>query len=347
MNISIIQFEPIVGGETTLTKNLKKILEADGHQIRVYHPCLEKNGELMFSNSWVQVGDKIPLEKIKFACEQSDLSIFINSMHISPTFFLNFKQLFESYSNIKGCKIAFYEHGLHTWDFCNYENLYKILSKKNKVSFLTNTVEAIEYYKSRGLSAFLCRQPFFPENFPKVSRQTEGPLNLCFNSRFSAQKGVQSAFHYFEEFLEDPTLNFSMNFRDSGKHHDLKTKIQQTLHGKVFPMSKEPWEIYENQDYCIYFGYNDPRERGKLEYSMLEAFHYDIPVIAHPSWTKSIKEEYKVYGPVAINMDPYELKKMLRGSLRYGSLPETKKLLEKFLPVAIISNFNYFLDSVF
>ena len=332
MKISLIQFEPIIGGESTLCNGLYKILSTD-NSVNVYHP-VDKIYKLYVKSENAKY---VNYDSIKHICENSDVALFINSLHTNEEE-LKKTNLLNIFSKIKKCKLIFYEHGLHTWDQCCYEQILKVLKNSNKIRILTNTKEAISIYIKRGYSAFLCRQPFIKDDYPDLERkETDNKLNIYFNSRFSVNKCVIEAIEYFYDFLNSEELDFCLTFRNSGleskqlNYH--KSLISESKNCKLLTYCSNK-ERYENQDYVLYFGYNDDKEKGKIEYSILEAIHYNIPILVHPFWIKNFKhDEYDItkeeLDSIFIVINPFNIKKLLTDKIKL-QMPNANKLMLEF-----------------
>ena len=336
--IALFQFEPIIGGESTLCACLSKILSKH-YTVRIFHPCGYEGTNMRVSQLWKAVdnGKFVPYYKVPEICNVVDYCIFLNSVHINQkTYYEQMFPVIRMFSNIKNSNVIFYEHGLHTWNHCDYETIFSMLNEKNKIRILTNTNEAIEKYTERGYKSFLCRQPFIEENYPIIQKNKSKTVNICFNSRFSTAKFVHKAIDYFSEFLNDEAMDFKLQFRASGKEPDgmnvLKDEIRKSKNGILKDYAVNISEIYDNQDFCLYWGYDETPEIGKLEYSLLEAFYYEIPVIAHPSWIRSFKCEEYGYTQAFIDscfipLDPYTIIDLVKNPEKYKSCLENARLL--------------------
>ena len=356
--LAIFQFEPIIGGESTLCSCLYKILRKH-YRVKIYHPCEVENEKMKVSTIWhaVEDGKFIPYLHVPKICEIVDYSIFLNSIHTNTkTLYSSISSVLKMYTQIQNCNLIFYEHGLHTYNHCEYELLFSILSKQNKIRILTNTNEAIKIYEEKGLKAFLCRQPFIAENYKPIQTNTSSRINFCFNSRFSTSKLVHKSIDYFSEFLNDDSLNFDLTYRHSGKEHEqmeiLKNEIRNSKNGILKDYASDISEIYNKQDFCLFWGYDEEAEIGKLEYSLLEAFHYEIPVIVHPAWLRKFKYEEYGYSKEFIKecfipLDPYTFLDILKNPTDYRKTVNNAKLiLEDFSEPKILEKIQLCLLSI-
>jgi len=95
--------------------------------------------------------------------------------------------------------------------------------------------------------------------------------------------------------------------------------------------------MYDYQDFCVFWGYDEETEIGKIEYSLLEAFYYEIPVIVHPSWLRKFKhEEYgfskEFVESCFIKMDPYTIMDLVEHPENYKEAAKyAKEMLKDFL----------------
>ena len=327
-SLLIIQFEPIIGGESTLCRALKSVLSS--YEITVIHPFADK-----VSSVWKEgkTGEFKSLSQSIQLIKKNDVILFLNSTHYKDSMNL----LRDFYPKLKNKNIIFYEHGLHTWTQCNYESIFKLLSKYNKLRVLTNTNEAISFYREKGYQSFLCRQPFVPSEYNQINKNQSSELQICFNSRFVKNKGVFDALNYFFEFFTMPDLNFSLNFRAK----KVEAEGLSIPRVSVKPYVENISEIYEAQDYVLYYGYDDPNEMGKLEYSVLEAIYYNLPIIAHPKFIRNFKcTEYGVskdhVQKMFFKMTPFSMLDVLINKPDLSIYAEEAKvLLNDFLPEQI------------
>jgi hypothetical protein len=354
--ISIVQFEPIIGGESTLCESLSNLLSSC-YDIKIYHPCQIIDSKLRISKLWhaVNNGKFVPYSYLKTICDNSDYTIFLNSIHVSThTPYSLMRELIVAFSTITDSNLIFYEHGLHTWKQCDYLTLFSILEHQNSIRVLTNTIEGKAIYEKYRIKSFLCRQPFLPKS-SVVEKNDTDIVNICFNSRFSLNKKVDKVVNYFHEFLNDSDMRFSLNFRESGLESEnlisLKKIIIDSKNGKLERYTTSSQDIYNKQDFCLFFGYDDRQEVGKLEYSLLEAFHYSIPVIAHPSWIRNFK--YTEYGfdkefidKCFIPLDPYTFKDIVANPQNYRhTIENAKLLLEDFSATKILNRIKTCLET--
>ena len=354
--ISIIQFEPIIGGESTLCESISNLLSTC-YNVNIYHPCQLVDNNLKVSRLWhpVNNGKFVPYSLLKTICDKSDYTIFLNSVHVSTnTVYSVMRELLVAFSAIRDANLVFYEHGLHTWKQCDYFTIFSILKNQNDIKVLTNTIEGKSIYDKHGYESFLCRQPFLPKTAALKKNNTD-TVNVCFNSRFSLNKRIDKVINYFYEFLNDD-MNFTLNFRESGLESEavspLKKIITDSRNGKLSKYAKSSHEIYDKQDFCLFFGYDDVLESGKLEYSILEAIHFEIPVIIHPSWLRNFK--YSEYGydkefidKCFISLDPYTFKDIVANPQNYRhTIDEAKILLEDFSESKVLNRIKICLKDI-
>jgi hypothetical protein len=288
--IGIIQFEPIVGGETTLAVNLHEILSEEG-EVEILHPYNKDRG---ISRLWKKApGEFVEYDQLIDRLNEYEILLFLNSVHYPKE--KELEKILSLFSNIENSKVIFYEHGFHTWNFCRYDLILPLVSKKNELRILTNTVESREDYLKKGYKVFLCRQPFNPKSYRPVKKNDTETINICFNSRFSKEKNILFVFSYFSEFFREES-NFSVNFRYDKKSGlaALAENAKSMKNCKIENYAEDVGEIYDEQDFCLYFGCFDVKEMGKIEYSLLEAIYYQIPIIIHPFWFNFFK--YEEYG---------------------------------------------------
>lgn len=309
-NINILHFDPFFGGESTLCKALSMILKKE-YDVRIIHPInTPKSGQLNVKKAkWEKIDgeefvsyDHVPLE-----CVAADWIFCINGIHVKKSVYKENGNKARSisddfFSQFYGKKFIFYEHGVHSCRLYNYERVFDVLIKNgNSVRVLTNTKEAIKMYDKKNYSAFLCRQAFNKDIYvPLEPRKNDGILNFCFNSRYTSIKGPHLVIPYFENFFKKG-LGFKFNFRGTVTdpvslwygimHYFTDNEDEMVMRRYAKTMS----EIYEQQDYCVYAGYTTREEQGKMEYSVLEAIYYGIPLIVHPAFLDNFKcQEYGV-----------------------------------------------------
>jgi len=379
MNINIIQFDPVVGGETTLCNALSSILKKD-HKIRVIHPVhAGKKGKLKIDSKWGKVVDEefMTYEDVAKACEDVDFIFCINAKHVKGSVKSDKRALAQEdsdkfFNQFHGKNFIFYEHGFHTWRLYNYENLFSKLSKNNNtIRVLTNTKMAIDFYASKGYNAYLCRQPFYTDLYKPIMKnpsfkdfdpfcladQEVGVprLKICFNSRYSATKGPYVILRDFIPFF-NKDLHFNLQFRGNlsdpvSVWHNidgvlLKDVIRSYKEIVFKDFANDISEIYDLQDYCVYAGYQTREERGKIEYAILEPIYYGIPLIVHSSVFEHFK--YEEYGITEeqlrrsfIESTPENLQRIIDRKFDPSSYIENAKaILEDFLPDMILQRFN-------
>jgi len=294
-SIDIIQFTPIIGGETTLVQAMQKIFIEMGFKTRVVHPS--KSGKKL--KNWVEFGDQdyVKISEFEDYIKDTDYLFFINSIHLkkhkknkdrSETF-----NVIRPIYSFKGKNVIFYEHGNHSKDLYDYPTIFELLKENdNRVVVFTNTNEVIPFYKRLGYDAHLIRQPFDPDNYPTLKIKSNDVVNIGFNSRYTANKRPDVILKHFDKYLgvDSPfRLNFRGSVRDNCSVWFDLWKYFEDEKIIMHDYAEKPYQIYEGQDYCIYAGYRTSSERGKMEYSMLEAFYYGIPLIVD----KVVIEEFK------------------------------------------------------
>lgn len=364
MKVNIIQFDPVIGGETTLCNALTTILSKK-YDIRVIHPVhVSKRGKLKIDKKWgVVAGEEfLTYEETARACDDVDIVFCINAKHVKGSVKSDKRALAQADSDLffdqfSNKNFVFYEHGFHTWRLYNYENLFsKLIKKGNTIRVLTNTKMAIEFYASKGYNAYLCRQPFNTEMYKPIVKNDSDTLNICFNSRYSATKGPHIVLPFFSEFLKKE-LNFRFNFRGNISDpvsiwHNIKHYFQDPeseINMKEYATDMS--EIYNKQDYCVYAGYLTREERGKIEYAILEPIFYGIPIIAHPDVFKHFK--YEEYGITPeqlknsfIELSAENLRAIINREFDPSSYAENaKRILSDFLPDRISERFSWCLSS--
>ena len=384
MKINIIQFDPVIGGETTLCNALSAILKTQ-HEIRIIHPVhLNKKGIPKIDNKWGKVeGEEfLGYEQTARACDDVDFIFCINAKHVKGSTKSDKRALAQAdsdefFGQFNGKNFIFYEHGFHTWRLYNYENLFgELIKRDNTIRVLTNTNMAIDVYATKQYNAYLCRQPFNTDLYTPITHnrafidydptimevQNVGaqPVNICFNSRYSSTKGPQVILREFMQFF-DKDLNFNLQFRGNisdpvSVWHNidnvlLKDVIKSKKEVKFLPFANAMHEIYDNQDYCIYAGYQTKEERGKIEYAILEPIWYGIPLIVHSDVFLYFK--YEEYGITEselrkcfIELTADNITKIIAREFDPTSYIENaKKIVNDFLPVKIIERFQHCITS--
>lgn len=379
MTVNIIQFDPVVGGETTLCNALSQILSKE-HTVRVIHPVhLTKKGLPKIDTKWGKVAGEefLSYPETARACEDVDIIFCINAKHVKGSVKSDKRALAQAdsdafFEQFHGKDFIFYEHGFHTWRLYNYENLFsKLMEQGNSVRVLTNTQMAIDFYGTKGYSAYLCRQPFDPGQYkpiektpvfrdfdPSVMRDQLvglGPVTFCFNSRYSATKGPYVILRKFQPFLGkdlDFTLRFRGNISDpvSVWHNIdgvlLKDFIRSHKEIEFLGFANDISEVYAGQEVCVYAGYQTREERGKIEYAILEPIYYDIPLAVTSEVFDYFK--YEEYGITPeelrscfIELTPENIQLMIERKMDYSSyVRNSKRILEDFMPETILRRFN-------
>ncbi len=369
MKVNIIQFDPVIGGETTLCNALSAILKTK-YEVRVIHPVhLNKKGIPKVDKKWGKVeGEEfLGYESTARACDDADFIFCINAKHVKGSVKSDKRAIAQAdsddfFSRFQNRNFIFYEHGFHTWRLYNYDNLFSnLLKSNNTIRVLTNTHMAIDFYASKHYNAYLCRQPFNADIYkPLVNDQITDSVTICFNSRYSATKGPHVIVKDFMQFF-DRGLDFKLQFR--GNLSD-PVSVWHSIDGVILKdvvRAKEEIvfldfadgisEIYENQDYCIYAGYQTREERGKIEYAILEPLWYGIPLIVHPSVFEHFK--YEEYGipeerlrKSLIELTPENIEKIIAKEFDPSSyIEEARKIVDDFLPVKILERFDHCINS--
>jgi hypothetical protein len=366
MKINVIQFDPVVGGETTLTNALVKILKSE-HEVRIIHPVhANKKGKLKIDSKWGKVeGEEfMTYENVAKACEAVDFIFCVNAKHVKGSVKSDKRALAQAdsdhfFGQFHEKNFIFYEHGFHTWRLYNYEALFeKLMKQGNSIRVLTNTKMAIDFYASKKYNAYLCRQPFNTDLYsPIVSNEDQNrPVSICFNSRYSATKGPYMILRDFMNFF-DRDQNFTLQFRGNisdpvSVWHNidgvlLKDVIRSKKEIKFLDFALDISEIYKDQDYCVYAGYQTREERGKIEYAILEPIYYNIPLIVHSDVFTHFK--YEEYGiseaelrSAFIELTPENLQSIIDRNFDPSTyVQNARKILEDFLPDRILERFNH------
>ena len=366
MKVIIIQFDPVMGGETTLCNALSAILKKD-HEIRVIHPVhANKKGKLKIDSKWGKVeGEEfLTYADTAKACEEVDFIFCINAKHVKGSVKSDKRALAQAdsdhfFGQFHGKNFIFYEHGFHTWRLYNYENLFeKLIKQDNTIRVLTNTKMAIDFYATKHYNAYLCRQPFNTDLYsPLVALEnTDRPVSICFNSRYSATKGPYVILREFMNFF-DKELNFKLQFRGNisdpvSVWHNidgvlLKDVIRSKSEINFLDFAQDISEIYQDQDYCVYAGYQTREERGKIEYAILEPIYYNIPLIVHPDVFLHFK--YEEYGiseeelrAAFIELTPTNIQLIIDRQFDASSyVRNARRILEDFLAPKILERFNH------
>ena len=379
MRINIIQFDPVVGGETTLTNALVAILKKK-HDVRIIHPVhAGKSGKLKINKAWGKVDGEefLTYGQTAVACEDVDFIFCVNAKHVKGSVKSDKRALAQAdsdhfFGQFHGKNFIFYEHGFHTWRLYNYENLFdKLMKNENTIRVLTNTKMAIDFYKTKNYNAYLCRQPFDTDLYEALSeKQTfvdfdptimneqyvgAPPVKICFNSRYSSTKGPHVILKQFMPFF-DKGLRFNLQFRGnisdpvSVWHNIDGVLLKDVVRSKKEIIFKDFAEkisdTYDGQDYCVYAGYLTREERGKIEYAVLEPIFYGIPLIVHPDVFEYFK--YEEYGITEeelrscfIELNPENLQNIIDRKFDPSSyVANSMRILQDFLPEKILERFD-------
>jgi glycosyltransferase involved in cell wall biosynthesis len=369
MKINVIQFDPVIGGETTLTNALVAILKRE-HEVRIIHPVhAGKSGKLKINNAWGKVeGEEfLTYSQTAEACNEADFVFCVNAKHVKGSTKSDKRELAQAdsdafFEQFHNKDFIFYEHGFHTWRLYNYENLFeKLMKNDNSIRVLTNTNAAIEFYKTKGYNAYLCRQPFNTDLYKELSDKSERDnVKICFNSRYSSTKGPHVILKEFMNFF-DKDLNFNLQFRGNisdpvSVWHNidgvlLKDVVKSKKEIKFLDFAEDISDIYQDQDFCVYAGYLTREERGKIEYAILEPIYYNIPLVVHKDVLSYFRnEEYgiseKELRSSFIELTPENLQKIIDKEFNYESyVKNARKILEDFLPEKILERFNICISS--
>ena len=362
MKVNILQFDPVIGGETTLCNALSMILKKK-HEIRVIHPVhLNKKGIPKIDPKWGHVDGEeyLGYDDVAKACENVDFIFCINAKHVKGSVKNDKRALAQAdsddfFGRFSNKNFIFYEHGFHTWRLYNYENLFSELMKRgNSIRVLTNTKMAIEMYANKNYNAYLCRQPFIPELYNPIRKNTDPAINICFNSRYSSTKGPHVILREFMP-LFDNGLNFNLCFRGnisdpvSVWHNIDGVILKDIVRSKkeiVFKdFANDISEVYDNQDYTVYAGYQTQEERGKMEYSILESAYYEIPMLAHKDVFTHFKykeydltEEYLRKSFILLNKE--NLLKIINKDFDSSEyIKNAKTIVNDFMPEKILERF--------
>lgn len=344
MKIDIVHFTPVIGGETTLVKSMYKILREMGNVVRVIHPT--KSGKMLKGWATFDGQNIIKIKDFQEFTKDSEILFFINSIHLKK--FKKLEDRAKEFSSVQPVfsfenkKVIFYEHGKHSSDLYDYPTIFKKLTNQgNRLIVFTNTKEVISHYNRMGYEAFLIRQPFDPDYYPKLSKNETGKIQIAFNSRYTSNKRPNIVLPYFSKYLGE-NYNFELNFR--GQIRD-----NVTIWYNLFEYFEDPkiimrdyademWQIYNGIDYCLYAGYTTKSEKGKMEYSILEPFFYGIPLIVEKDVIETFKyEEYGIskekFLKSVICLNEKNLDLIIEGKFDYKPFVENAKtIVEDFLP---------------
>jgi hypothetical protein len=122
--------------------------------------------------------------------------------------------------------------------------------------------------------------------YPKVDKNQSGKPIISFNSRYTATKRPHLFLPLLDKYFENGTyfeVHFKGNKNDNVTIWYKLTKYfeypQLTIKKNVPDMKVEVKEIYDNADYCVYPGPSVISEKGRVEYSMMESWFYELPLI--------------------------------------------------------------------
>jgi hypothetical protein len=159
----------------------------------------------------------------------------------------------------------------------------------------------------------------------------------------------------------DKELNFKLQFRGNisdpvSVWHNidgvlLKDVIRSKGEINFLDFAQDISEIYQDQDYCVYAGYQTREERGKIEYAILEPIFYNIPLIVHPDVFLHFK--YEEYGiseedlrAAFIELTPTNIQLIIDRQFDASSYVRNARIiLEDFLAPKILERFNHCIAS--
>jgi glycosyltransferase involved in cell wall biosynthesis len=367
MKIDIVQFTPVPGGESTWTKATALILQDMGHQVRIITPT--KSGRKL--SGFMEMPNQIFIKEKKI-CEElqkADIIYFVNSIHLQKSkrkselqkqeIFDKIKHIFEG---IQNKKIIMHEHGnMYSIHLYKYAEIIEILqANNNKIVMTTNLRSSVPKYEEMGIPAFVTRQPFYPAMYPKVEKNKEDSSVISFNSRYTAIKRPQLILAMIEKYLKEG-LNFKFRFK--GNKNDNVTiwsnltkyfeYPQISIKKNVPDMYKEVTEIYEDADFCVYPGNSVKSEKGRVEYSMMESWFYELPLMVSTDIMENFNtDEFQWTNEMVfagmIPMNEENVKKMVNNSFTNEEIQNYinggKMLLKDFLPEKFIPRLQKALD---
>jgi hypothetical protein len=359
MKIDIIQFTPVIGGESTLVKAMYKILGEMGHEVRVIHPT--KSGKKLKGWAVFDGQNFVKIKDFHEYVQETEILFFINSIHLKKLKKIEDRvKEFESVESIysfENKKVIFYEHGRHSSDLYDYPTIFEKLNNQgNRLVVFTNTNDVIPYYKQMGYEAYVIRQPFEPDYYPSIEKNKTSKVQIAFNSRYTANKRPHVILPYFSKYLGED-LNFQLNFR--GTVRDNVSIWYNLLHYFDDPKivmhdyAEHMWQIYNGIDYCLYGGYTTKSEKGKMEYSMLEPFFYGIPLIVEKEVIQHFRyDEYGIskedFMKSVIVLTEENLDSIISGQFDPTSyVQNAKKIVDDFLPEAIKARLQIGINALF
>ena len=367
MKIDVVQFTPVPGGETTWTKATALILQEMGHEVRVITPT--RSGKKL--SGFMEMPNQIFVKEVNLCNELQDADIiyFVNSIHLQKSKRKSedekqemFNQVRHIFEGIRDKKIIMHEHGnMYSIHLYKYTEIMEILqANNNRIVMTTNLRSSVPKYEEMGIPAFVTRQPFYPAMYPKVEKNKAEHSVISFNSRYTATKRPQLILGLIEKYLEE---GFNFGFRFKGNKNDNVTiwyKLakyfefpQISIKKNVPDMFQEVTEIYEDADFCVYPGPSVKSEKGRVEYSMMEAWFYELPLMvgmdimenfntAEFQWT----DEMIFAGMIPMNEKHVEkmVKNLFTPEERQKYIDGGNEMLKEFLPEAFIPRLQKALD---
>jgi hypothetical protein len=198
--------------------------------------------------------------------------------------------------------------------------------------------------------------------YPKLNKNQEPHSVISFNSRYTSTKRPQIILGLLERHFESG-LNFNLRFK--GNKTDNVTiwyKLtkyfefpQISIKKNVTDMSQEIKEIYEDADFCVYPGPSVKSEKGRVEYSMMESWFYELPLVVGVDIMENfnIKEfqwtNEKIFSgmiPMNENMVEKAVKKLFTEEELQKYIDGGKELLKEFLPEAYVPRLQKALDFI-
>jgi hypothetical protein len=367
MKIDIVQFTPVPGGESTWTKATCLILEEMGHEVRVITPT--RSGKKL--SGFMEMPNQ-HFVKETLLCDElqnAEIIYFVNSIHLQKSkrkseeekmeMFNQVRPLFEG---IKNKKVIMHEHGnMYSNHLYKYTDIINILNENsNRVVMTTNLRSSVSRYEEMGIPAFLTRQPFYPAMYPKVNKADASKAVISFNSRYTSTKRPHLFLPMLDQYFEsgkDFEVHFKGNKNDNVTIWYKLTKYfeypQLSIKKNVPDMNVEVAEIYEGANYCVYPGPSVISEKGRVEYSMMEAWHYQLPLIVG----LDVMEKFNVaeFGYTEdmifagmIPMNEKNIDKVINGHFteeeKAKYIKGGNELLKEFLPEAFIPRIQKALD---
>lgn len=367
MKIDVVQFTPVPGGETTWTKATALILQEMGHEVRVITPT--RSGKKL--SGFMEMPNQIFVKEVNLCNELQDADIiyFVNSIHLQKSKRKSedekqemFNQVRHIFEGIKNKKVIMHEHGnMYSIHLYKYAEIMEILQENgNRIVMTTNLRSSVPKYEEMGIPAFVTRQPFYPAMYPKVEKNKEDHSVISFNSRYTATKRPQLILAMIEKYLEE---GFNFGFRFKGNKNDNVTiwyKLakyfefpQISIKKNVPDMYQEVTEIYEDADYCVYPGPSVKSEKGRVEYSMMEAWFYELPLMVGMDIMENFNttefqwtDEMVFAGMIPMNEKNVEkmVKNLFTPEERQKYIDGGNAMLREFLPEAFVPRLQKALD---